>query len=83
MSTNWGALTIGAVVGGNIGNMWYGAVVDSLRGSDGVCRLGKGCYQSAYLLGAGMAIIGGGMAAWGVKRNWRTNAMKGKGIAKA
>ena len=76
MSTNWGALTIGAVVGGNIGNMWYGVVLDSMKGEDGICLLGKECYRNAYLLAVAMSIGGMIVAGIGVRRGWETGRTK-------
>ncbi|TGZ79986.1 MFS general substrate transporter [Ascodesmis nigricans] len=70
MSTNWGALTMAAVVGGNVGNMWYGAVADWRKGEEGVCYGGKRCYRDAYVLALGMVVGGMGMATWAVRRNW-------------
>lgn len=79
MSTNWGALTIGAVVGGNVGNLWYGTVVDHHAGhsepgeggpSDGMghggCFEGVECYKGAYEVGLVMAVVGAVSAGWAV-----------------
>ena len=73
MSTNWGALTLAAVVGGNMGNMAYGVVFDgnSRRSGTGQleCQKGLECYRDAYWVTLGMAVVGGATTAALVRRN--------------
>jgi MFS family permease len=80
LSTNWGAMTIAAVISGNTLNLFYGRVYDdhSVIFPDGrrECSLGLDCYKNAYYISLIFVFMGFGVTMVGIMRN-RTLAREG------
>ena len=79
LSQNWGAMTLSAIVGGNIFNLLYGRIFDahSIIKDDGsrVCLEGLQCYSHAYWITFGGSLIGMTLALISIrhdhKKKWR------------
>lgn len=73
LSTNWGTMTIAAVISGNTLNLFYGRVYDdhSVVFPDGKreCSLGLDCYRNAYFVSLIFVFLGFGVALVGISRN--------------
>jgi MFS family permease len=72
-STNWGTMTIAAVISGNTLNLFYGRVYDdhSVVFPDGKrgCSLGLDCYRNAYYVSLIFVFLGFGVTMIGIMRN--------------
>ncbi|EXJ71000.1 uncharacterized protein A1O5_05993 [Cladophialophora psammophila CBS 110553] len=82
LSQNWGTMTLAPVISGNIFNILYGKIYDahSVRNEDEghmECLVGKECYQSAYWVTFGAAVLGVLCCLWSI---WHENEVhKAKG----
>ena len=82
LSQNWGTMTLAPVISGNVFNLLYGRIYDSHSVLDEetrerVCALGRGCYESAYVVTLVAAVGALGLACWAVWRDW-----SGRGLDK-
>ncbi|KAI5781250.1 major facilitator superfamily domain-containing protein [Geopyxis carbonaria] len=63
LSTNWGFMTVAAVIFGNVMNIFYGVVYDEHstptgNGRQRECLEGRSCYEGAYLVALAVAVGG-------------------------
>ncbi|KAF1935785.1 MFS general substrate transporter [Clathrospora elynae] len=69
-AVNWGFMTLGPVVSGNVYNLFYGLVYDSnsVVEPDGQrgCELGLKCYRTAYYVTLVSSILGIFTCFWGI-----------------
>ncbi|WEW57276.1 hypothetical protein PRK78_002741 [Emydomyces testavorans] len=79
ISQNWGVMTLAAVLGGNVFNLIYGSIYDrnSVISPDGDrdCRLGLGCYRTAYIVTFSAGLFGTVVTLWGI---WHENKLLAK-----
>ncbi|KAK6507568.1 hypothetical protein TWF481_005997 [Arthrobotrys musiformis] len=82
LSQNWGTMTLGPVIFGNITNLFFGKIYDghSKKIDEGTyeCAEGIGCYQSAYALTAFASLAVMATALWDIFLHRRDNAGKKK-----
>lgn len=75
LSQNWGAMTLSAIVGGNIFNLLYGRIYDahSIIKDDGsrMCLDGLLCYSNAYWITFGGSLIGISLASLSIRHDRR------------
>lgn len=75
MSQNWGTMTIGAVICGQIFNLCYGRIFDShstfVPGRPGECTEGIMCFRDAYFITLFASMAGLGLGLYIIKRNTR------------
>ncbi|KAI5843277.1 major facilitator superfamily domain-containing protein [Tricharina praecox] len=73
LSTNWGTMTIAAVISGNTLNLFYGKVFDdhSVRDDQGRrwCSSGLECYRNAYWISTLVVILGFAVTVVGLLRH--------------
>lgn len=72
LSTNWGCMTIAAVISGNTLNLLYGKVFDdhsTLVDGRMSCGLGLDCYKNAYWISLGVVFLGFGVTMLAILRN--------------
>jgi len=78
LSTNWGTMTLAAIVAGNTLNLFYGRVYDD-HSSNGECKLGLECYKNAYYISMGVVVLGFCVTSAAILRNrriWREECEK-------
>ncbi|KAF3106426.1 hypothetical protein TWF102_001383 [Orbilia oligospora] len=82
LSQNWGTMTLGPVIFGNITNLFFGKIYDghSQHMEEGryECLEGIGCYRSAYALTAFASVAVMITALWDIFIHRRENAGKRK-----
>ena len=84
LSQNWGAMTLSAIVGGNIFNLLYGRIYDahSIIEEDGsrICFDGLQCYSKAYWITFGASLIGISLALISIRYDYRKKRRTRKGF---
>jgi MFS family permease len=76
LSQNWGTMTLAPVVSGNVFNILYGRIYDNHSvvdedSGDRECRLGRECYESAYMVTFVAAVAALGLSGYAVWRDWK------------
>ncbi|KAF8251327.1 MFS general substrate transporter [Wilcoxina mikolae CBS 423.85] len=80
LSTNWGTMTIAAVVSGNMLNLIYGRVFDGksvIVDGRRECALGRECYRDAYFVSLVVVLLGGCVTVLAMARNRMLAAARG------
>ena len=71
LSQNWGLMTLGPAIFGEIFNLLYGSIYDShsKKRPDGVleCSEGKSCYSTAYTITLVSAVVCIGITLWCIR----------------
>ena len=84
LSQNWGAMTLSAIVGGNIFNLLYGRIYDAHsiidRNGARLCLEGLQCYKNAYWVTFGGSLLGISLALISINHDHRKRWRAEKGF---
>lgn len=81
LSTNWGFMTVAAVISGNALNLFYGKVYDGhsmIEDGHLTCDLGLDCYRNAYWISLAVVFLGMGTTMVDMTRNRVLSAARDK-----